>query len=88
MKQDRSGCVFLSNGRCTIYDHRPLVCMFYPFTLVERDRYMFQVDLACPRVGIREAVTEKAFIKLLREARISLNFDGEKSSTIESKVLK
>lgn len=34
-KKPDGDCIFLENGRCTIYDSRPFICRTYPFYLEE-----------------------------------------------------
>jgi Fe-S-cluster containining protein len=73
MKLVGGHCVFLLNDRCTIYEARPLVCRFYPFTMIEQEGYIFQVDYACPGLGSGRVVTKKDLVKLLEEAKNSLS---------------
>jgi Fe-S-cluster containining protein len=54
MKKLEDGkCVFLKANSCTIYQIRPLICMFYPFEVkeVRRNRYAFAYTDECPAIG-------------------------------------
>ena len=62
-------CVFLSGNRCTIYEDRPLICRFYPFTMFKDDNYMFDVDRSCEGIGEDKVVNKEYFIKLIQEAK-------------------
>jgi len=46
-------CLFLMGHRCSIYDHRPLVCQFYPFTLESNGEALIISlgDPDCPGIG-------------------------------------
>jgi Fe-S-cluster containining protein len=62
-------CIFLLGNRCTIYDNRPLICRFYPFTMSEVDDYLFDADRGCEGVGKGSIIDERYFKKLVYEAR-------------------
>lgn len=62
-------CIFLSGKRCTIYENRPLICRFYPFTMFEADGYMFDVDRSCEGVGEGKVVDERYLSDLIQEAK-------------------
>ena len=67
-------CFFLSEGRCTIYEKRPLVCRFYPFWLEkEGDTWVFGVDEDCPGIGVEKPLGEEFFKKLLEMALSKLS---------------
>jgi len=76
MLQKDGECVFLSSGRCTIYEDRPLICRFYPFAMIKGDSYTFQVDHDCPGVGAGNRVTKRLFTKLVEEAENAFSGDG------------
>ncbi|MFQ6135388.1 MAG: YkgJ family cysteine cluster protein, partial [Nitrososphaerales archaeon] len=61
-------CIFLSGDRCTIYERRPLICRFYPFTMSESDGYAFGVDRTCRGVGLGRLVDEGCVFELVQEA--------------------
>ena len=64
-------CIFLSDNRCTIYEDRPIICRFYPFSLFEADSYTFDVDGACRGIGEGEVVDERYFNNLVEDAKDS-----------------
>jgi Fe-S-cluster containining protein len=54
MKKTKDGkCIFLKNKLCSIYQIRPLICMFYPFDLkeVRSNKYNFAYTDECPAIG-------------------------------------
>ncbi|MGD0328937.1 MAG: YkgJ family cysteine cluster protein [Nitrososphaeria archaeon] len=69
---ENGSCIFLSSNRCTIYNRRPLICRFYPFSMVEDGGYIFDVDADCLGVGLGKCATKKVFTKLVKEAKESL----------------
>jgi len=73
MIQKDSSCIFLSYSRCTIYSRRPLICRFYPFTMVENEGYVFQVDADCLGVNLGKYVTKRALTKLVEEAKKAID---------------
>jgi Fe-S-cluster containining protein len=68
MVKEKGSCIFLSNNRCKIYEHRPLICRFYPFTMAEKDEYIFQVDNKCKGIGFDRPVEERFMRALVEEA--------------------
>jgi Fe-S-cluster containining protein len=46
-------CRFLQNNQCLIYDHRPLICRFYPFELSTASDgvYVFCETNECPSIS-------------------------------------
>lgn len=45
-------CVFHSENGCAVYEVRPLICRFYPFSLSEENgEYVFKVSDECPCVS-------------------------------------
>lgn len=42
-------CIFLENGRCSIYNHRPVDCRLYPFDIIKKDYkyYLILYKLEC-----------------------------------------
>lgn len=71
MKKEEGGCVFLREKTCLVYDVRPLVCKFYPFSLstAKSGKHRFQVTLECPGVGSGPELSRIFFGRLLGEAR-------------------
>lgn len=56
LRRGKKGCHFLNktNNRCTIYEHRPILCRLYPFKLQETRKGKFKgftlhKDVGCPR---------------------------------------
>jgi len=71
IKKDGS-CIFLSDNGCTIYEHRPLICRFYPFTMTKTTDYIFRTDNACKGIGCNKLVARKYFQELVEEAEKTL----------------
>lgn len=70
-KREDGRCVFLKDGECSIYDHRPLVCKCYPFSIeeVRPDLYVFEPNLEeCPGIGEGGELRRDFFERLLGEA--------------------
>jgi Fe-S-cluster containining protein len=70
MKKHRAGkCVFLKANMCTIYQIRPLICMFYPFELkeVRRNRCVFSYTDECPAIGKGCRLTKSYFERLFQK---------------------
>jgi len=66
-------CVFLGgNNLCSIYEVRPLICVFYPFELKEvaEGRFVFGFTDECPAVGkgcvLGKGYFEKLFVLFVR----------------------
>jgi Fe-S-cluster containining protein len=76
MKKSSEGkCVFLKGNQCSIYQLRPLICMFYPFELKfekDKDQHVFGFTLECPGIDKGKTMTRKDFEKLflLAQARL------------------
>lgn len=73
MKKTKDGkCIFLKGNLCTIYQTRPLICVFYPFELkeVENDRYTFAYTSECPAIGkgpqLKKSYFERLFEKSMK----------------------
>ncbi|MCP8311539.1 MAG: YkgJ family cysteine cluster protein [Candidatus Methylarchaceae archaeon HK02M1] len=62
-------CIFLSGNRCTIYEKRPLICRFYPFTMFEAHGYVFDVDRSCEGVSEGKFVDKRYLSDLIQEAK-------------------
>jgi Fe-S-cluster containining protein len=72
MKKTKDGkCVFLKSNLCSIYQIRPLICMFYPFELKEvgSDEYIFAYTDECPAIGkgpkLKRDYFERLFEKIM-----------------------
>jgi len=46
-------CIFLQKSRCSIYEARPLICRFYPFSLRTAANNTFEIgfDPSCSGIG-------------------------------------
>jgi Fe-S-cluster containining protein len=55
---DTGMCIFLQDNRCTIYEHRPLICRFYPFELStdENGIFVFKETNECPVIFDKDGV--------------------------------
>lgn len=72
MKKFEGDCVFLKDHKCTIYELRPLICRFYPFTLkfdADQDTHVFTATSECPMIGQGKLMTHKDFEALYRLAK-------------------
>ncbi|MFA7562609.1 MAG: YkgJ family cysteine cluster protein [Methanoculleus sp.] len=47
IRRTDEACIFLREGRCSIYVHRPWICRTYPFMLVDDDLVISE----CPGLG-------------------------------------
>lgn len=71
MKKTKDGkCIFLEGNLCTIYQTRPLICVFYPFELkeVENDRYTFAYTSECPAIGKGPQLKRSYFETLFKKS--------------------
>lgn len=68
-------CFFLQpDGKCRIYQVRPLVCRFYPFTLQRiGETYVFQADPSCPGLVEGTYLDKEYFEKLVEQAEKRLD---------------
>ena len=73
IKKTRDGkCMFLEGNLCTIYQIRPLICVFYPFELkeVRNYRYTFAYTSECPAIGkgpqLKRGYFERLFEKSMK----------------------
>lgn len=68
IRKVNGACVFLKNGSCSIYEARPLVCVFYPFSMSLRDgRLRFELTKEkCPGIGEGEVLGREYFEGLFR----------------------
>lgn len=48
IKRTDDACIFLDDGRCSIYAHRPWICRTYPFMLQDDDLLISE----CPGLGV------------------------------------
>ncbi len=47
VRRTADACIFLQDGRCSIYAHRPWICRTYPFMLLDDDLLVSE----CPGLG-------------------------------------
>ena len=70
MKKRGGKCVFLDGKACRIYNLRPLICRFYPFSLKKGSNgYIFEVSEECPGIGIGNVLKESYFERMFEEAQ-------------------
>ena len=63
-------CFFQDENTCAIYEHRPLICRFYPFSLRKKgSAYAFGVSDECPGLGNGKRLDRDFFLSLLRLAQ-------------------
>lgn len=76
MKKRNGKCVFLDGKACRIYNVRPLICSFYPFSIKRGDNgYKFEVSEECPGIGLGKALVPGEFERMLEEAHSKLKID-------------
>ncbi len=69
MKKRSGKCVFLEGKACRIYDARPLICHFYPFSMRRSNgTYVFEIANECPGIGLGGTVEQEEFEKMLSRA--------------------
>jgi Fe-S-cluster containining protein len=78
MKKTLQGrCLFLQeNNQCLIYQHRPLICRFYPFELKfasDEGKYVFEFTDECPEIGKGKKISKKDFENLFMLAKEKLH---------------
>jgi len=67
MKLHDGKCLFLQQDDCSIYNHRPMICRFYPFELKfdeNQQKYTFTATPECPALNQGKRLTQTDF-KLL-----------------------
>jgi len=47
LRRTADACIFLKDGRCSIYEHRPWICRTYPFMLLDDELMVSE----CPGLG-------------------------------------
>ena len=49
IRLNNNECIFLKNGRCQVYDYRPLDCKLYPFDIIKKNSkyYLVLYQLGC-----------------------------------------
>jgi Fe-S-cluster containining protein len=62
-------CIFLQETVCSIYDLRPLICRFYPFSLTTKNgKYKFRCTWECPGIGKGKRMERSFFQELFIRA--------------------
>jgi len=71
IRKNRGKCVFLRDNTCQIYEHRPLVCRFFPFGVArQNDRLTFYLTKEpCQGLGRGEELDKRFYASLLKNAR-------------------
>ncbi len=70
MKKRSGKCVFLDGKACRIYNLRPLICRFYPFSLKRGNNgYRLEVSEECPGIGLGDVLKESDFERMFEEAQ-------------------
>jgi len=76
MKKRNGKCIFLDGKACRIYNIRPLICRFYPFSLKMGDNgYRFEVSEECPGIGLGETLVPEEFERMVEEANSKIKID-------------
>lgn len=69
MKKRSGKCIFLDGKACRIYDTRPLICRFYPFSMRKSNgSYVFETAEECPGIGLGGTVVQGEFKKMISAA--------------------
>jgi Fe-S-cluster containining protein len=70
MRKQEGKCVFLKSTVCQIYNHRPLLCRFFPFCLEQLgdESFEFNSSEECPGIGLGKVIEEEIFMSMLTEA--------------------
>ena len=75
MRKPNGTCYFLTGDECRLYDHRPLVCRFYPFEMKNEEcslKILF-AGAGCVGGGRGQRLGERFFRRLATEAIEKLN---------------
>jgi Fe-S-cluster containining protein len=67
---EEGNCIFLKNKACTIYEHRPVICRFYPFEFRPTKSHVneFLATDECPGIDKGPRPLRKSyFADLLRQ---------------------
>lgn len=77
MKKRSGRCVFLDRKSCRIYDIRPLICQFYPFSMKKRNgSYVFDVATDCAGIGLGEPITKDDYERMIEKATKSFGSEA------------
>jgi len=75
MSKPNGACYFLNGNQCRLYDHRPLVCRFYPFEMKNEEgslKILFAGE-GCVGRSRGQRLGERFFRRLATEAIEKLN---------------
>jgi Fe-S-cluster containining protein len=74
MKKRSGRCIFLDGKSCRIYDVRPIICQFYPFSMKKNNgTYVFDVAADCAGIGVGEPVTKEYYERMAAKATKTLD---------------
>ena len=77
MKKRGGRCVFLDGKSCRIYNIRPLICQFYPFSMKKiNGTYVFDVAADCAGIGLGEPVPKEHYERMVKKATSVLETDA------------
>jgi Fe-S-cluster containining protein len=82
MRKVSGRCFFLRRGLCSIYEVRPVTCVFYPFFLdhLREGGYRFGLTSErCKGLGLGRELTETKFRRLFSLAMLKLSQSQEKT---------
>jgi Fe-S-cluster containining protein len=70
MRKQGGKCIFLKGAVCQIYNHRPLLCRFFPFCLEQVGAEIFEFNSSeeCHGIGYGKVIEEEIFMAMLTEA--------------------
>ncbi|GEM_PF-416484 len=80
MRKHDGRCCFLEKGNCSIYDLRPITCVFFPFFLNRRSDGGFRFELTqerCRGLALGPTLPEEHFRSLFAHATLRLRSAGE-----------
>jgi Fe-S-cluster containining protein len=74
MRKPGGKCIFLRDSRCSIYGARPLICRFYPFSLlpIANNMYVIGFDSSCSGMGMGPRRRKRFFLGLVGVANKEL----------------
>ena len=84
MLKSNEKCIFLKDGLCSIYETRPITCMFYPFFLNQIGKGRFRFELTpekCIGLGVGNEIPRKQFLHLFILALHRLKGEDEPEET-------
>ncbi|MBF0196749.1 MAG: YkgJ family cysteine cluster protein [Planctomycetes bacterium] len=71
LKEDNWNCIMLKNGRCTIYELRPIQCRTYPFwaqNIISADAWQ-ETKEECPGIGKGRVYSIDEILSIVREEK-------------------